>query len=108
VVGDEWDPQRNRHESDRDRVDRERDRLSRINVISLFDRLGYDVTEPSEIKRLNENLTFLERERKRREDMSSTKMKLVGAILIGALGAVSTYLVNWVVNKIVPGGVPPK
>jgi hypothetical protein len=108
VAGDEWDPQRNRHESDRDRVERERDRLSRINVISLFDRLGYDVTEASEIKRLNENLTFLERERKRREDMSSNKMKLMGAVFIGVLGAVSTYLVNWVVNKIVPGGLPPK
>jgi di/tricarboxylate transporter len=108
VAGDEWDPQRNRHESDRDRVDRERDRLSRINVISLFDRLGYDVTEASEIKRLNENLTFLERERKRREAMNSNKMKVVGAILVGALGAVSTYLINWVVNKIIPGGISPK
>jgi di/tricarboxylate transporter len=66
------------------------------------------LTEASEIKRLNENLTFLERERKRREAMNSNKMKVVGAILVGALGAVSTYLINWVVNKIIPGGIPPK
>lgn len=87
-------------------AERERDRVARLNVVSLFDRLGYDLEAPGEVQRLAATFRFIEEERKRREAMASNKVKWLGAFLLAVLGSAATIFVNWLGTKFIPGGLP--
>lgn len=78
----------------------------RLNVVSVFERLGYDLTSSEDISRLNENLRYTERERKRREWMESHKISWVISLALVIIGAAATTALNWLTGKF--SGTMPK
>lgn len=87
---------RARHLRD-ERVDRYPDdeRASRINVVTLFDRLGYDLANGDDINRLNENLRYAERQRRRYERLENNKFGWLISLVLVVAGAVLTALLQW-------------
>jgi len=87
--------------SDRARQIREERRdnaAARINVTTLFERLGYDLTDQAEITRLNENLRYAERQRRRYERMENSKVGWIVSLLLVITGAAITAVVQWVTS----------
>lgn len=69
--------------------------VSRINVITLFQRLGYDLGNPDDISRLNENLRYAERQRQRFERLENNRAGYVVSGVLVFVGAALTAMVQW-------------
>lgn len=82
-----------------DRAERARmlreEREARLSVVSLFQRLGYDLTDPDEINRLNENLRYAERQRRRYEVLEGNKLGWLVSLILVIAGASITAVVQW-------------
>lgn len=65
------------------------------DVIRLFERLGYDLTDPNEVTRLNENLRYTERQRRRLERLESNKLGWIVSVVLLCIGAALTTMVQW-------------
>lgn len=88
------------------------ERQAHLNLITLFDRLGYDLTDSDEVNRLNENLRFAERQRKRAERIETGRL---GWIVTGAIaffsiviGAFLTQVIQYWTNLLGWTGTTPK
>lgn len=92
------DPQIERQERDENRAARFSG--ERINVISLFGRLGYDLYNSNDIVRLGENLRFMEEERKHQEMMRASKLVWFSNSLVALLGAGASGIVLFLVNRL--------
>ena len=71
------------------------DRAARINIVTLFDRLGYDLAKADDISRLNENLRYSERQRRRYERLENNKFGWVISLVLVVAGAVLTAFLQW-------------
>lgn len=94
------------HERDRDRdwAASQRDykehiEVQRLNVVSVFDRLGYDLTDNDEIARLRDNLRYAETERKRRELMRASKLTWLSNTLVAFMGAGAAGIISYLVQR---------
>lgn len=71
----------------------------RLNVVSVFRELGYDLYNSSDISRLGENLRFAEQERKHQELMRSSRLAWLSNSLVALLGAGASGIVMFLVNR---------
>lgn len=96
-------------DNDRDRDDRERveqarhrrddERVGRLNVVSVFDRLGYDLYNNTDVQRLAENLRFAEQQRRRAEAISGNKAAWMVSLALVFVGSAMTALISWVLRR---------
>lgn len=75
-------------------------RESRMNVITVFELLGYDLTDPAEIARLNENLRYSERQRRRYERLEGSKLGWLISLVLVIVGAAMTTAAQWVTSSL--------
>ena len=99
------------HDWDRDRAD-ERDRdpryprdfFDRPSAISLFLRLGYDVTNNEDVQRLASDLRWASEKRKFETDQKPHKTAVVVSSMIAIISVTLTILGQWVVAKLTGKG----
>lgn len=75
------------------------DRQAHLNLITLFQRLGYDLKDSDDVNRLNENLRFAEKQRKRTEWLEASRLGWIVNLLLVASGAVITASITWFFNS---------
>lgn len=83
----------------RQRQDHDRLGGDRINVISLFRELGYDLYNSNDVSRLGDNLRFAEHERKHQELMRTSRLTWISNSLVALLGAGASGIVLFLVNR---------
>lgn len=72
-----------------------RETYAHSEVTRLFERLGYDLTDANEVTRLNENLRYAERQRRRFERLESNKLGWIVSLVLLCVGAALTTIVQW-------------
>lgn len=82
------------------RRDRREEWQHRVTVITLFERLGYDLSDNEDVQRLNENLRFIEKQRKRQERMDTNRVTWLVSLALVVIGAALSALVNWLSTRI--------
>lgn len=82
------------------RRDRREEWQHRVTVITLFERLGYDLSDNEDVQRLNENLRFIEKQRKRQERMDTNRVTWLVSLALVVIGAALSALVNWISTRI--------
>jgi hypothetical protein len=94
------DRDRNRAE-DRDRDTRiPRDYYDRPTAISLFLRLGYDVTNNEDVQRLATDLRWASEKRKNENEQKPHQLALIGSGFIAVISVALTVLGQWIVAKL--------
>ena len=93
------EPWRQRYEEQQHRRYPYQQQQRHLNVITLFDRLGYNLYDDDEVKRLDRNLRFSEEARERRERFDSNKWKWVVGAMISLFGSGLTLFFQYVGKK---------
>jgi hypothetical protein len=83
----------------------ERFRRQSPNVITLLDRLGYDIYDNNAIDRLRRNLEFSQELREQNERRASNHMAWIVGFFLTVLGSVATVVAQWISNRY--GSGPP-
>jgi hypothetical protein len=82
-------PQSNQHTEEALRL------MAKEELHSLFYRLGYDLSVPEEMRKLEKDLEWVNRKRDREHAHSVNVSKAIWLIITAALGSVGTAIVEW-------------
>ena len=87
--GRRWDDRRSWH-----------GQIDRPTVITVFDKLGYDIWRQEDLNRLRENLEFAQKARERDETIRSRRLGWFVSAGIAILSTIVTVFGEWIVSKI--------
>jgi hypothetical protein len=87
--------------SDRDRnPSYSRDYRTRPDAITLFERLGYDVTENDDVVRLKEDLRWVSEQRKKTAERKSNYFAFMFRAFIAIITVTATLIGQWVYVRV--------
>lgn len=101
------DVERGRERDRAEKRDREnrypRDYYDQPSAISLFLRLGYDVTNNDDVQRLASDLRWAADKRRHDNEQKPHQLALIGSGFIAILSVALTVLGQWIVTKLTGG-----
>lgn len=70
----------------------------------IFFRIGYDITDADDLRRLADDLRWASEKREASEQRSLATTKTFWVLVAGAVGPVVTLVFQWIVKHFWPGG----
>ena len=74
------------------------------NLPDFFFRIGYDIGDPEEVRRLAEDLRWVSERREASEKRWAFRNRAIWALILAALGPPITVVAQWFVNRYNGGG----